>query len=380
MENVKLKEDSGDFYRDPNAARYPDLPMDPAVKAILAIEPDFPTSQIDILACSSTLGNLLRFVRGENKAFRMLVQVVGDTMFLIRRENSPTQLIPDVRGYGHTFPESYTTWGSNVKNSASHQRIIRYDLGGLDCLVRYEVDGYLRHLAKEEGTEPGTEDLKPSADDLNDLLGSALPSRESIAVGPSKGKDLAILHRGEATPQAAIFDLKTRSVYKVTEDTLSCELPRLWLGQIPNFILARHKSGLFNNIEVSEVRRQVDDWELREQDLIHKFATLLRKIIASAKESSDGKLELLRQPDSSVLELRQQAAGVSIALSDRLFAGWSKGKLSNIGAENDDSGLHITSGTELPYEYEQAADDDVSDEDFTACSAEECGYCGHCKY
>ena len=380
MENVKLKEDSGDFYRDPNAARYPDLPMDPAVEAILAREPNFRTSQVDILACSSTLGNLLRFVRGENKAFRMLVQVVGDTVFLIRRENSPTQLIPDVKGYGHTFPENYTTWASNVKNSASHQRIIRYDLGGLDCLVRYEVDGYLRHLAKEEATEPGTEDLKPSADDLNDLLVSALPSREPIAVGPSKGKALAILHRGDAIPQAAIFDLKTRSVYKITEDTLGGELPRLWVGQIPNFILARHKSGLFNDIEVSEVHRQLDEWEIKEQDLIHKFVGLLRKIIASAKESSDGKLELLRQPDSSVLEVRQQAAGVSIALSDRLFARWSKGKPSDTGAENDNSGLHITSGTEPPYEYEQAADDEVSDEDFTACSAEECGYCGHCKY
>ena len=377
---MKLKEDSGDFYRDPNAARYPDLPMDPAVEAILTVEPDFPASQIDIFACSSTLGNLLRFVRGQDKAFRMLVQVVGDTVFLIRRENSPTQLIPDIKGYGHTFPESYTTWASNVKNSASHQRIIRYDLDGLDCLVRYEVDGYLRHLAKEEATAPGKEDLQPSADDLNDLVVSALPSREPITVSPSKGKDLAILHCGDAIPQAAIFDLKTRSVHKAAEDTLGGELPRLWVGQIPNFILARHRLGLFNDIEVSEVRRQLDDWESKEQDLIHKFAILLRKIIALAKESSDGKLELLREPDSSVLEVRQQAAGVSIALSDRLFARWSMGKPCDIGAENDDSGLNMTSGTELPHEFEQAAEDDVSDEDFTACSAEECGYCGHCKY
>jgi DNA-directed RNA polymerase subunit H (RpoH/RPB5) len=39
------------------------------------------------------------------RIFRMIVELVGQTVFLVRRENSPTERIPNVRGYGHTFPE-----------------------------------------------------------------------------------------------------------------------------------------------------------------------------------------------------------------------------------------------------------------------------------
>lgn len=121
----KLKEDHGEYFRDPNAARYPTHPMEPAVRAILAECPEFPTTSVDIFACSSTIGNLLRFVSGEEKQFRILVEAIGDSVFFERRENSPTELIPNVRGFGHTFPEAYTSWDAEVKGSISHQRIIK---------------------------------------------------------------------------------------------------------------------------------------------------------------------------------------------------------------------------------------------------------------
>jgi hypothetical protein len=37
--------------------------MEPMVQAILASKPDFSLQSADIVACGSTLGNLLRFVR-----------------------------------------------------------------------------------------------------------------------------------------------------------------------------------------------------------------------------------------------------------------------------------------------------------------------------
>lgn len=39
--------------------------MEPMVRAILASKPGFLLQDIDIVACGSTLGNLLRFVRGQ---------------------------------------------------------------------------------------------------------------------------------------------------------------------------------------------------------------------------------------------------------------------------------------------------------------------------
>ena len=103
-----MPEDSGTYFRDRNAARYPSHPLEPAVLASLSADPKLP-DETDVVACASTLGNLLRFVRGEDRSFRMLAQMVGSTLFLTRREKSPTETIPNVRGHGHTFPEAYTT-------------------------------------------------------------------------------------------------------------------------------------------------------------------------------------------------------------------------------------------------------------------------------
>ena len=77
----QLQQDKGDYFRDPNAARFPSYPTEPAVRAVLTTEPDYPTSELDIFACGSTLGNLSRFVRGNDKPFRFNVEVIGETVF-----------------------------------------------------------------------------------------------------------------------------------------------------------------------------------------------------------------------------------------------------------------------------------------------------------
>jgi len=87
------------------------------------------------------MGNLLRFAASEAETFTFDFDMVDNTLFLVRRESSPTLKIPGIRGYGHTFPEAYTSWTAAVKGSASHQRIVRYDFGTLRCLVRSESDG-----------------------------------------------------------------------------------------------------------------------------------------------------------------------------------------------------------------------------------------------
>jgi hypothetical protein len=88
---------------------------------------------------------LLRFARNVkvDKPVRFLVEVVGETVFFIRRENSPREVIADIRGYGHSFPEANTTWDADVRKSETHQRIIRYQLGHINTIVRFEADGYL---------------------------------------------------------------------------------------------------------------------------------------------------------------------------------------------------------------------------------------------
>ncbi|KAL9125847.1 MAG: hypothetical protein Q9217_005012 [Psora testacea] len=356
--------------------------MEPAVQAIFTSKPDFPGTSIDVFACNSTLGNLLRFVRKVDKPFRILVETVGGTVFFVRRENSPTELLHDVRGFGHTFPEAYTTWEADVKGSESHQRVVRYAFGGLNCLVRFGADGYYKDLVSEgsefgRAPEPAQTD---SADSVDNMLASAL-GNSTVATYPSAhNKPLTIRQGGQRIPQAAIFDLKTRSSRKKDQDTLSEELPRLWLAQIPNFILAYHVSGVFKDIQTRNVRQEVQDWESENRTTLRRFAVLIQKIVAFARGRSDGRLEL-RCGEVDVLELREQREEMGHTLPAAVERRWVFGKSNASECHSEGSGGPDSRNTS-DSEYEDASIDwdELYKKDFTACSAEDCGYCGHCTY
>ena len=357
--------------------------MEPAVRSIFTCQPDFQGHPVDLFACSSTLGNLFRYVDKQEKTFRMLVKVVGDTIFLVRRENSPTQLIPGITGFGHSFPEAYTTWGADVRKSESHQRIVRYKFGGLDLLMRFEADGYLKHLTSTEFTHTGLEVAQSTKQGgLAESLSSALQVGMNT---PQFGEQLRVDKGGEEIPYSAIFDLKTRSFRRKSHDTLAEVLPRLYLAQIPNFIIAYHQDGLFDDIRVQDAGNEIDEWEKDNKDTLRRLGTLLRRIVAFARGNQGTEMELCRHGLGG-LELREQSAGASSgALPAELEKQWMCGSLGDPETPADDADdleapslYHSSGGTMLPEDDER--EDSDSEKDYTACSAEDCGYCGHCDY
>ncbi|KAJ5169704.1 uncharacterized protein N7500_002487 [Penicillium coprophilum] len=321
----KLPQDKGGYYRDRNAAQYPTYPLEPMVQAILTDKPDFPVTSVDIIACNNTMVNLLRFALGQDKPFRMLVEVLGNTVFFIRRENSPTEMIPDVRGYGHTFPEAYTTWDASVRGSESHQRVLEYEFVGMQCLVRFEADGFLPDLVPE--TEEPKEDHVSPKDDIDPEETLSSMEEVTIVCGPSTtaetaSKQLEIAREGRRISQCAIFDLKTRSRNKRNHNTLEEELPRLWVSQTPNFILAHHMSGQFKDIQVQDVRDDVKQWEEAQQPALGKFASLLQMIVSLARSADNGKLEVEREEGEQVLNLRTPGGVVNGVLSPAVASKW----------------------------------------------------------
>ncbi|KAK6610259.1 putative geranylgeranyl pyrophosphate synthetase [Botrytis cinerea] len=285
-QDEKLSEDSGAVYRDINAARYPDYPMEPVVRSLLALEPDFNMQAVDLVACGSTIGNLLRFAGSLEMPFRFDADLVGDTVFFIRKGKSPTETIEDLRGYGHTFPERYTTWDRDVGGSCSHQRIIEYDFADLHLLVRSETDGYLKELEPRASASPksGGGDAKTSIDELFTKL------KVGKATAATKNSKLDLRMQGVKKPQSQIFDMKTRSCFKIFD--IEEILPRLWVNQTPNFLIAYHRSGLFNNPQVSSVKDKVLEWEKGHATLLSKFHVLLKRIIEVMRDSKDHRVEI----------------------------------------------------------------------------------------
>ncbi|RMZ67478.1 geranylgeranyl pyrophosphate synthetase [Pyrenophora seminiperda CCB06] len=384
----RLREDSGQYYRDHNAAKYPEYPIAPVVHAVVGTSPEFPTASVDIFACGSTLGNLLRFARGIDKAFRFNIELVGNTVFFIRKENGPKELIKDVRGFGHTFPEAYTTWDNDVKESETHQRIIQYTFGGLNCLVRFESDGYIKDVSTGNDKVPdgGTAD----EDDLLQALQNTAISHPFKKFSKTMDR-ISVNHGGSVVPQSSIFDLKTRSGKHNKDINMSDILPQLWLKQIPNFILAYHDGhGLFQDIRVQDIRNDVQTWQTENQDGIRRFATLLAKIVRVVKNEKRVLLEVYC-PGSDRLEIRGQYGDGMHALPMQLADRWAEdGSETGLvtlgpsgdedhGLDDDEEELSDNSPRVLDRNFDDDCDSDT-EQDFTACSPDGCGYCGKCTY
>ncbi|UKZ95691.1 uncharacterized protein TrAFT101_010513 [Trichoderma asperellum] len=350
----KLQEDNGVYYRDQNSAFFSKHPLEPAIVSVMKMHPD--SFDIDIVGCNSTFGNLLRFVRGVESTFRMLVEVVGKTVHLVRRENSPKEQMIGVRGYGHAFPDAYTTWAHDVQPSKSHHRIIRCRFGKLDLLMRQSSDGYIE---EDNDKSPSTAMPSPAIDeDIANLLGDL-----TIEPSPTKSTkigQLEVVDGGQLTPQSSAFDLKTRSIKAIDRDTLGEELPRLWVMQIPNFILAHHKYGTFCNIEVSNIRDDIENWEKSHQADLRRLSALLHRIISMALEKEGTLLEIVRVQEG-VLEIRERLPEAGVAFSTEVKEKW----------------LKWLEDTEEDTE-EIDDDSDSGSGDFTECN-EECGYCGKCS-
>lgn len=296
-------------------------------------KPDFCVEDLDIVGCGSTLGNLLRFARGKSPSFRVLIEVIGNTVFFGRRENSPKDTLQNVHGFGHTFPEAYTTWSENVRKSESHQRLVNFDFANINCLVLFEADGYLPGLIPEDlkiQKDPLSQksDLEPE-DLLSSFRGATISTAQPTTTknGPST---LRISSGGRRIPQCAIFDLKTRSAKKADIDILSEEMGRLWIRQIPNFVLAYHESGRFDDIRVQDVREEMKQWERSQQPVLQRFSTLLQMVISFARSADDGKLELEHDESEEVLNIRIPGGIVGNILPPALTEVWSARSGSDI--------------------------------------------------
>lgn len=176
-------------------------------------------------------------------------------------------------------------------------------------------------------------------------------------------------------PQHAIFELKTRSIKKKDDDHLSGFLVRLWQAQIPWFIVALHEYGTFapENITIKDVRGDVDTWQQDNQGLLRRYKALLKKLVELARDPTVGKYEVVCQ-QTGVLEIRKQGGTVLAPLPEPFASEWAGLDVSLSGSDK---------GVGVGAEYDSDEVSDVASQgsvDYTACSAEDCGYCGHCRY
>lgn len=285
--------------------------MEPSIRSVLALQPRFDVRSLDIVACGSTIGSLLRSAGAHSKSFRFDVDVLGDTVFFIRRESSPTAIIPDLNGWNHRFVHTYTTWDADVRGSCSHQRLVQYKFGELNVLIRTEGDAYIKEAAAEVTTQ-----IEPSKN--SQPLEIVLEGMAVSSQGPGQSNKLKVKMQGRMVPQDKIFDIKTRSSWKTYD--MGEILPRLWANQTPNFLIAYHQTGLFNKPATTRVSQAILDWEEENLPLLARLHALLKRITDVVRDS-DGPFEVSWDGEGPVL-ITKQTGEARHALPSDLVGLW----------------------------------------------------------
>lgn len=277
-----LEKDSGLIYIDQNAARYPDSPLEPLFRALYSTDPSFDIRSTDVVTDRNNIRKLLSFINPRStksglEAFAIEVEITGKTALFCRTETLTQEFIEphEFRGYGHEFEKEYTS--DQVKGSTGHHRIISYQFGDLNFIVRHESDGYFSvestpiPIAKEQ-----------ESDDLSNTLASlSLSSADQVAAATSPESQLTTKKEGHAVSRESTFVIKTRVSHKSLE--IQEFAAQLWVSQTPNLVRALHDKGKFRQPLVQNVVAAVSEWEEANQQDLRALAALIKNVIDIVK-------------------------------------------------------------------------------------------------
>lgn len=180
-------------------------------------------------------------------------------------------------------------------------------------MVRYEGDGYLPALHRPS--------ILHSKVVVNETNSPPRPSEEKTnLVRREEASAFVVEAGGEAVPQSAVFDLKTRNVQREYADVLQSQLPRLWVAQVPNFVVAFHKTGVFQEVRVEDIRDEVKQWEEKSKSDLDRFLALLKRLIAFAHAQPDGRFEVVFRgaEGDGELELREVGGEFGCCISESM--------------------------------------------------------------
>lgn len=279
-------------------------------QAIAFETPYFSLDGVDIMTCRLTLEDLLGFISGVAVPFRILVRVdFGTHVFLQRSDinesiRCPERLQalhkqdPDPDHY-NSFLEACTTWSPEVEACEGHQRIMSYGFGGMKLLVRCRIDGYLPDRDLSPDPRPFSR-----ATHEHTTAHSGPRSGGSLDTYLPVGSRFQAIKKGRHIPQSALFDVKTKSIDKKST-ALAQQLPRLWLGQVPNLLVACHQDGLFDStlVSVVDAKDSIKNWETDNQEILAGLALLLKRLVSYGRKH--GSFEICYQGGSPNLELKK---------------------------------------------------------------------------
>lgn len=252
-------------------------------RALSVTNPNFKFDQVDVVVDRNSLRKLLAVVTGRLfKTFRMDLALEHSTLIITRRERKSREVINSSQdaGYGHEFERSCTSFAPGLKDSTSHHRVVRYHLGPLDCVVRYEVDAGLDESKTISKPEQANSRIETADEDELEITLRALAINESQGPGKAQ-RPTDVIKKGRVQNTTTLIELKARKKRPPWKEVL----PQLWFGRVPHLALGIHTDGVFHEVIVEDITARYSEWEIRCQSDLRKLVQLLQCLIETLKTS-----------------------------------------------------------------------------------------------
>ena len=293
-----VERDSGFQYTDYNYARQPRDPYSAMFHALSVMNPNYQFGDVDVLADRNNLRVLLEFVQGKsNGPFRLDLYLLFNTLVIVRKESRWWKHSDGV-SYGCNFEKFFTRPAVDMEDATSHYRAIKYSMGPLNVVCRFEADAYDDGLVPDELTE-----AKAKA------VSGGLAERPIFDFRAP----IRVLQKGHIVPTAQMVELKTQKYDPERFRPVACQ-DQLWFGRTSLCYTGPYElnTGVINRVKLEDATDRIKNWEEANQESLRKLVTLLTQLRAVLKRE--------RRPNRAAVLVREGKGG---PLSVRSMEGMS---------------------------------------------------------
>ena len=287
-----LERDSGYSFADYNYARRPKNPYSPMFAALRVMRPGYTFNDIDVLADRNNLRTLLEFTQGKpNGPLRLNLFLINNTLIIVRKESKWCKR-DNSGSYGLNFEKHFTRTPEDMEDATSHYRAIRYHMGPLNVVCRFEADAYDDGIVSDELSESEAEIASGGLANLPRFTWS----------GP-----ITVLQKGHMVPTAQLVELKTQAHKPLNPTLVACQ-DQLWFGRTPLLITAPYEkdTGTITRIKRELARDRVRLWEDKNEEPLRKLVALLSELRNVLRQQPQNRraLVLVRDTKTGPLVLR----------------------------------------------------------------------------
>lgn len=266
------------------------------------MNPTFQFDSIDVLVNRNSLRRFFKFCSGRPvDSFRVDLHLVNNTLIIEKCVKRSWDLLGSTcSGFGFNFERAVTRLPPGLVNSSAHHRVLRYNLGGLECAVRFEVDASYEDAKLGEAQNPEEHSYAARGD--IESLESELWSMIMTSGTDGSYVPVSAISQGPGTPQTSVAELKTCGPSKKTRR----ELQQLWFGRTRYLVTGYHDNGIFSRVKVDDLEEGLVAWEndAANQTALRKMAVLLSRLREVASKTEGKSCAAIFQRDDEEPALR----------------------------------------------------------------------------